>query len=236
MLFVVLVVIGESFQHPRTATSPPLADIDPAKVRRAKRTWRQREGVPITGRDEAVMGLAHLAGNLLIDQPEIRMWLSRAADLWQIQIPGYWAEVGVMAREWEPVLDEAQIDGITQNWAIVREKRRLGGPAIAAASHTGRPGNDRTMTPEVVLLVVRSIALRPRARVKLNDERRRGYHVTRQRGHEHQLAGHAHGVIQADELAAEEVNRRQGWEGTHRMKAKTVTKHRERLIALLRQP
>ena len=60
-----------------------------------------------------------------------------------------------------------------------------GWPVLALGVTGGRPGRDTTMEPASVMLAVRSIALRPDARAKLNAERDKGYRSTRQRGHEH---------------------------------------------------
>jgi hypothetical protein len=91
------------------------------------------------------------------------------------------------------------------------------------------------MTPEAVTRVVRSIALRPTGRSQLNHEHEKGYRGSRQTGHEHAQGEHDHGAVRGDELAAAEVNEREGRPRRYAIRHTTVTKDRERLRKLLRE-
>jgi hypothetical protein len=147
----------------------------------------------------------------------------------------YWIGIEQLSCDLDRVLAVVDIDGLVTRWEAIQWRLDTGWPVLGVGIVGGRPGRDTTMRPEAVMLALRSIALRPAARKQLNHEREKGYRGTRQRGHEHAQGTHDHGAIHADELAAAEANKREGRQRRYAIKRATVTKHRERLHALLRE-
>jgi hypothetical protein len=196
---------------------------------------------PITGRDEALYHLDARAANELIRQPEVRKRLARAAkecgerpclvhwgalEWLDADLGGVLRGAGELARlfrEWPRV--EAKLDQTPHPWPVFTS----GGPV-------GRPGIERTMTTENVLVALRSYALRPLAREELSlgvyPEYRNADHRP-QSGHKHAQGDRAHGASYADELAAAEVNDHEGRSAKYAMTRRHVEKQRARLTALL---
>ncbi|HUA10507.1 MAG TPA: hypothetical protein VMA83_00715 [Solirubrobacteraceae bacterium] len=94
-----------------------------------------------------------------------------------------------------------------------------------------REGRARMMSLELVELAATSLALRAVAREQLNAERAAGTgRHSRQR--EHAADRRDRGVGRADELAADELNARNGWSGSYARNAKHAQRAREDLAAL----
>lgn len=241
-------------QQRHGATPATASDAEPrrltaaeiAQIKRSNRDQRKREGCPpTTARDDALSTLAIFARNELVRQPEVRRRLAYVAEVRRLVFGprenwpsrsarfDYWQGLGNLSRDLEGMIRQAELDDLARRWDEVEWRIDDDWPVLALGVTGGRPGRDTTMEPASVMLAVRSIALRPDARAKLNAERDKGYRSTRQRGHEHVQGARDHGAICADELAAAEANAREGRQGRYAIKRETVTKHRERLGALL---
>lgn len=201
-----------------------LAPGEITRLSRAKREIRHRDRTwfPITGHDEAVFWTGAFARRELLRQPEVRDQLDAIAAVGADRL-AYWTALVGLATDLEPIFDACTLDHLLR-----------GLPVLAVAGGVGRPGIEKRMTVPAIHLAVRSIALRAPARELLNREREQGYRASRQRGHEHARGERAHGAARADQLAADEVNEREQRTVRYRIKAATVTKHRERLSAVLR--
>ena len=235
--------------HRHDATLATANDAEPrrltaaeiAQVKRSNREQRKREGhPPTTARDDALTSVASYARNELVRQPEVNQRLAHVAETRShLSCPrerlAYWIGVEQLARDLDRILAVVDIDGLAKRWEEIQWRFDTGWPVLGVGIVGGRPGRDTTMKPEAIMLALRSIALRPAARKQLNHEREKGYRGTRQRGHEHAQGAHDHGAIRADELAAAEANKREARQGRYAIKRATVTKHRERLHALLRE-
>ncbi len=229
----------------RQLTTPTVADpshltaAEIAAIKRYTRRLRQREGHSVTtARDDTLASLAIFARNELVKQPEVNQRLARVAETRSLasgprERLAYWKGIEKLSRDLDQVLTVADIDNLAKRWEDIQWRLADGWPVLGAGITGGRPGRDKTMKPEAVMLTLRSIALRPAARKQLNHEHEKGYRGTRQRGHQHTQGAHDHGAIRGDELAAAEANKREGRQGRYAIKHATVTKHRERLHALL---
>jgi hypothetical protein len=181
----------------------------------------------------------------LIAQPEVQERFGRLAihrvPSWD-EIPR-WGEAMVERVTWERRLegiaadydgvlgDGHRVDGLLRDWLMVRACTLIDFPVYAVGIISGRPGYDRTMKPDTVERAVRSWALRPQAREQLNARRKAKNHfvggsgLRSQRGHVHTEGTRDHGVMRADEMAAEEAGK--GYSATQ------VRRSRERLLRLL---
>jgi|GEM_PF-4056182 hypothetical protein len=239
--------------HPAQHLShPPMRDVltarERARVLRSKREQRRREfaAFPITGRDEALYSLDAFAANELLRQPEVRARLARAAlaheRIMQATIErhvpaawlaharlGLWIGLEALDADHDGVLRGAgELHRLVRQWPKISAKMEVGWPVFSSAGWVGRPGIEQSMTRENVLVALRSLALRPRAREALQHgaipDYREPTHRS-QRGHKIVQGSRARGASYADELAASEV-------GEHETR-KHVEKQRARLMALL---
>jgi hypothetical protein len=232
---------GATFATANDAEPGRLTAAEIAQVKRSNREQRRREGhPPTTARDDALTSVASYARNELVRQPEVNQRLAHVAETRSVasgprERLAYWIGIEEFSRDLDRVLAVVDIDDLAKRWEAIQWRLETGWPVLGVGIIGGRPGRDTTMRPEAVMLALRSIALRPAARKQLNHERDKGYRGTRQRGHEHAQGAHDHGAIRADELAAAEANKREGRQGRYAIKRAAVTKHRERLHALLRE-
>lgn len=213
------------------ATSPTLSDKEVARIKRENRAYRQRHPSPFTARDDEIAGLHGYALRLWLDQPEVLKRLNSAAG--DHGLDGV-AELDAIASDAEGLISAAGIAAFLLDDWPKRHQLLTEGWSPPFGERAGRKGRGRTMEPSSVLRAVRSLALRPVARSQLNQEREAGYRggVHRpQRGHEH-LPGHrSHGAKRADELAAQEVNAREGRVGAYAITGERIERDRERLRA-----
>jgi hypothetical protein len=232
--------------HPPTHDAPLTAE-QHTRLQRAKRERRRRDAAefPITGRDEALYWLDAFATNELLRQPEVRSRLAHVAATRAEGIPRrrafeWWLALERLDRDLDSVLRGAgELERLTRDWPKVEARLDIGWPVFGSGGPVGRPGIEQTMTVESVLPVLRSIALRPRAREKIAHgaipEYRSDFPSRAQSGHEHAQGEHAHGASYADELAAAEVNEREGRSGKYAITGRHVEKQRARLGVLLTQ-
>jgi len=252
---VMIVLMPEQNQPTDHLSHPPPHDVLSQEQReriraamqtpRAKRERRRREFAifPISGRDEALYWLDAFAASELVRMTEVRAILSRAAVYQQTLVTpvgrlSHWHALEQLAADYDGVLGDAgQLSQLLHGWSKIEAKIEQGSPMLfVSGGETGRPGIEQTMSRENVAVALRSLALRPRAREALLrgavPEYRDAHHRS-QSGHAHAAGARAHGASYADELAAAEINEREGRSDRYAMSRQQVEKQRARLTALL---
>lgn len=218
---------------PDAPSFPTLTDRQVATIRRQNAKRRCRDPHPFTSRDDEVAGLHGYTLRLWLDQPEVLERLESAAS---VHGHGRQAAIDAIASDAEGLISAAGIAAFLLDDWLDRRALLAEGWSPPFGGRAGRAGRGRTMEPSSVLRAIRSLALRPVARSQLNQEREAGYRggVHRsQRGHEHLPEHRARGVRRADELAAREVNTREGRVGAYAITSERVERDRERLRALI---
>ncbi len=174
-----------------------------AAIKRRKRRDRDREGESAitTGRDEAVASVVGFARKCLLRDPEVRERLGRIAEL---RGADRWRAIEYVAGDYEGVLDLPSLARLPSDWPRYLTRINEGWQVVAVTLVTRRPGTESSLAPDRIELACSALALRPRARAELNNERDRGLRVgshRQQLGHRHGADMHAQGT-RADELAA----------------------------------